>query len=99
MTLLAAAKNHLDSPSVAVVCSITCYGAVVVLCSVVALEELAEKYTVVALGMIGKAAVPVEDVVGKYIVAALRVRGKAAAQRTRMRVESCILVAEVRCVT
>lgn len=35
-----------------------------------------------------------EVVVGKYIVAALRMRGKAAAQRTTMRVESCILVAE-----
>ena len=62
------------------------------------MEEVAGKYTVVALRVRGKAAAPVEDVVGKYIVAALRVRGKAAARRTRMRVESCILVAEVRCV-
>lgn len=48
----------------------------------------------VALGVRGKVAAPVEEVVGKYIVAALRTRGKAAAQRTRTRVESCILVAE-----
>ena len=72
----------------------------VVLCLATSVEEVAGKYTVVALGMRGKAAAPVEDVVGKYIVAVLRMRGKAAAQRTTMRVESCILVAEeVRYVT
>ena len=61
---------------------------------------MAGKYTVVAQGMRGKVAAPVEEVAGKYIVAALRTRGKAAAQRTTMRVESCILVAEeVRYVT
>ena len=35
-----------------------------------------------------------EEVVGKYIVAALRTIGKAAAQRNRLRVGSCIWVAE-----
>ena len=62
----------------------------VVLCLAAPVEEVAGKYTVVALGMRGKVAAPVEEVAGKYIVAALRTRGKAAAQRTTIRVESCI---------
>ena len=72
----------------------------VFLCLGVPVEEVAGKYTVVALRIGGKVPAPVEEVAGKYIVAALRMRGKAAAQRTTMRVESCILVAEeVRLVT
>ena len=90
---LTVASIHLEFSSAAVVYSTACYGAVVVFCLAAHLEEVAGKYTVVALGMIGKVAAPVKEVVGKYIVAALRTRGKAAAQRTRTRVESCILVA------